>query len=130
MRDEAPRSRGRRVGRLLGFVGGSACVVAVLAIGVFPTRSFLQQRADTQQTEHRLAVLREQNAQLEQERKALDTPEEIERLARSQYNLVRPGEEAYAVLPAPLPALQLPELWPFGALQPTAGSTPGSATGS
>ena len=34
----------------------------------------------------------------------LTTPEEIERLAREQYNLVHPGEEAYSVLPAPAPA--------------------------
>ena len=124
--DRAPRSRGRRVGRMLGLVGGSAAVVAVLAIGVFPTRSFLQQRTDTHQTEHRLAVLREQNAQLQQQLKALQTPEEIERLARSQYNLVKPGEEAYAVLPAPLPPLQLPELWPFGSLQPGATAAGGT----
>ena len=39
-----------------------------------------------------------------------------ERLAREQYNLVRPGEEAYSVLPAPLPALELPDVWPFGPL--------------
>jgi cell division protein FtsB len=111
------RSRRRRVGRTLGYLGGSACVVAALAIGVFPTRSFLQQRADTKETQHRLAVLREQNAELQQQLEALNTPEEIERLARSQYNLVKPGEEAYAVLPAPLPPLQLPDLWPFGSLQ-------------
>ena len=127
--DRAPRSRGRRVGRMLGYVGGSACVVAVLAVGVFPTRSFLQQRADTQQTEHRLAVLRQQTDELEHQLKALKTPEEIERLARSEYNLVKPGEEAYAVLPAPLPALQLPELWPFGSLQPGANGASGAATG-
>jgi cell division protein FtsB len=127
--EPAPRrSRGRRVGRLLGYVGGSACVVAVLAIGVFPTRSFLQQHSDTAQTEHRLAVLRQQNAELRHQLKALNTPEEIERLARSQYNLVKPGEEAYAVLPAPLPPLQVPELWPFGSLQASTDPAGGSAT--
>jgi cell division protein FtsB len=110
---------------MLGYIGGSACVVAALAIGVFPTRSFQQQRTDTHQTEHRLAVLRQQNDELERQLKALKTPEEIERLARSQYNLVKPGEEAYAVLPAPLPHLQLPELWPFGSLQPPAATSGG-----
>jgi hypothetical protein len=103
-------------------------VIAVLAIGVFPTRSFLQQHADTKQTEHRLAVLREQDAELAQQLKALNTPEEIERLARSQYNLVKPGEEAYAVLPAPLPPLQLPTLWPFGPLKSSSDAAGGNAT--
>ena len=37
-------------------------------------------------------------------------------IAREEYNLVRPGEEAYSVLPAPLPALELPQVWPFGPL--------------
>lgn len=31
----------------------------------------------------------------------MHTDAEIERLAREQYNLVRPGEEAYAILPGP-----------------------------
>jgi hypothetical protein len=116
---DAPRSRGRRVGRLVGIVGGGACLLGVLAIGVFPTRSFLDQRTATSQTEQRLAVLRQQNKELADQLKALNTPSEIERLAREQYNLVRPGEEAYSVLPAPLPPLELPDVWPFGSLSGT-----------
>jgi cell division protein FtsB len=114
--DQEPRTRVRRPLRTLGLVGGGAGLLAVLAIGVFPTRSFLAQRDDLSGTERRLAVLREQNQQLEDQLEKLSTPEEIERLAREQYNLVRPGEEAYSVLPAPLPALELPDLWPFGPL--------------
>ena len=104
-------------GRRVGIVGGGACLLAVLAVGVFPTRAFLDQRSATSQTEQRLAVLREQNKELSDRLDALKTPEEIERLAREQYNLVLPGEEAYSVLPAPLPPLQLPDVWPFGPLQ-------------
>jgi cell division protein FtsB len=111
-----PRPRGRRLGRTLGLVGGGAGLLVVLAVGVFPTRSFLAQRDDLADTQHRLAVLREQNEQLEDQLERLSTPEEVERIAREQYNLVRPGEEAYSVLPAPLPALELPDLWPFGPL--------------
>jgi cell division protein FtsB len=115
MRDES-RSRGRRLGRTLGLVGGGAGLLVVLAVGVLPTRSFLAQRNDLSETQHRLAVLREQNEQLEDQLQRLSTPEEVERIAREEYNLVRPGEEAYSVLPAPLPALELPDLWPFGPL--------------
>lgn len=122
MTDE-PRSRGRRVGRLVGLVGGGACLLAVLAVGVFPTRAFLDQRSQTSQAEQRLAVLREQNQALADRLEALTSPEEIERLAREQYSLVRPGEEAYSVLPAPLPALELPDVWPFGPLGGTADPT-------
>lgn len=115
MKDQ-PRSRGRRVGRLLGLVGGGAGLVVALAVGVFPTRAFLDQRSEVGDAEQRLAVLREQNEQMTEQLDRLDTPEEVERLAREQYNLVRPGEEAYSVLPAPLPALELPDVWPFGPL--------------
>lgn len=107
-----------RVGRLLGLAGGSAAVLGVLAVTVFPTSTFLDQRADTTEVEQRLAVLRAQNVAYEARIERLETGEEIERLAREQYNLVFPGEEAYAVLPAPLPELDLPAIWPFGELLP------------
>ena len=113
---DEPVVRRRRIGRTIGVVGGGACVVGALALGVFPTRSFLDQRRDVGATEEQLAVLREENAALEERLDALSTPEEIERLAREQYNLVHPGEEAYSVLPAPLPEIELPSVWPFGPL--------------
>ena len=113
--DETPPRR-RRIGRTIGMVGGGACLVGALALGVFPTRSFLDQRRDVGATEEQLEVLREENAALEERLDALSTPEEIERLAREQYNLVHPGEEAYSVLPAPLPPVDLPSVWPFGPL--------------
>ena len=111
-----PRPRRRRIGRVLGFLGGGLGLAVVLGVGVFPTGAFLDQRRDMAEATERLSVLREQNDALEQRLEALSTPEEIERLAREQYNLVRPGEEAYSVLPAPLPPLELPTIWPFGPL--------------
>jgi hypothetical protein len=118
------RPRGRRLARTLGLAGGGVCVLGVLAVFVFPTRTFLDQRASTGDTQRRLAVLREQNAVMEERLDQLDDPAEIERLAREQYNLVKPGEEAYAVLPAPLPPLDLPTIWPFGSLAPTPAAAP------
>ncbi len=104
----------RRVARALGLAGGGVAVLGALAVGLFPTQTFLQQRAATAEAEERLAVLRAQNESFEDRLHRLATDEEIERLAREQYNLAYPGEEAYAVLPAPLPPLELPHLWPFG----------------
>jgi cell division protein FtsB len=75
--------------------------VGVLFAGVFPTRTYLAQRASISHAEKQLQVLGEQNADLEKRAKELQTDAEIERLAREQYNLVKPGEEAYAVLPPP-----------------------------
>ena len=89
---------------------------AIAPIGLFPTQTFLDQRADTREAQERLDVLRAQNESFEDRIERLETNAEIERLAREQYNLVYPGEEAYAVLPVPLPPLSLPEIWPFGPL--------------
>ena len=76
-------------------------LVGVLFVAVFPTRTWIAQKNDTKAAERQLQVLDEQNTKLEARSKALQTDAEIERLAREQYNLVRPGEEAYALLPAP-----------------------------
>jgi hypothetical protein len=108
----------KRVGRVVGFGVGGAALCGVLAFAVFPTSTYLDQRADTAEAEQRLAVLRAQNEAYQERIERLETQEEIERLAREQYNLVFPGEEAYAVLPAPLPELTLPTVWPFGPMRP------------
>jgi hypothetical protein len=110
----------RRVGRVVGFGVGGAALCAVLAFAVFPTSTYLDQRADTAEAEERLAVLQAQNEAYEARIERLKEQEEIERLAREQYNLVFPGEEAYAVLPAPLPELTLPSVWPFGPMRTAA----------
>ena len=84
---------------------GWAVVVTVVAVGVlfvavFPTRTWLAQRRDLVATEQRVAVLSTQNAEMAARVRRLNTDAEIERLARQDYNLVRPGEEAYAILPS------------------------------
>lgn len=113
---EAVRPLWRRAGRVLGVLGGGVTVLGVLAFAVFPTSTYLEQRRDTAEAEQRLAVLQDQNDAYADRIERLNTAEELERLAREQHNLVRPGEEAYAVLPAPLPELVLPAVWPFGPL--------------
>lgn len=80
---------------------GSVLLVGVLFAAVFPTRTYLAQRASISHAEKQLEVLGQQNKELRSRAGALQTDAEIERLAREQYNLVKPGEEAYAVLPSP-----------------------------
>ncbi|HET7489767.1 MAG TPA: septum formation initiator family protein [Acidimicrobiales bacterium] len=75
--------------------------VGVLFVAVFPTKTWLAQHRDLQAMERRVAVLKAQNAELEARVQRLNTDDEIERLARRDYNLVKPGEDAYAILPAP-----------------------------
>ena len=79
-------------------------LVGVLFAAVFPTRTYFAQRSSISHAEKQLDVLGEQNAQLERRAKQLASDAEIERLAREQYNLVKPGEQAYAVLPPPAAA--------------------------
>jgi cell division protein FtsB len=66
---------------------------------VFPTRSYLAQQRQVRDARHSVQVLREQNAKLAREAQRLQTDREIENLARSQFNMVLPGEEAYNVVP-------------------------------
>ena len=84
----------------------SLAVVGILFLAVFPTRTYVGQRGDLDATADRVEVLRRENDRLAQRVGKLNTDEEIERLAREQYSLVRPGEEAYAILPAPKPAAE------------------------
>ena len=103
--------------RALVVVGVTAVVVSGLAmVMLFPTRTFLGQERALDATERRLEVLTEQNAELATRVDRLNTDAEVERLAREQYRLVKPGEEAYAILPAPTTTTTAP---------PVAGQRPG-----
>ena len=82
----------------------SVVFVGFLFGAVFPTRTYLAQRREIAAAMQRLALFHQQNGHLEAEAKRLESDEEIERIARARYNLVRPGEEAYAVVPVPKPA--------------------------
>ncbi len=72
-----------------------------LLVGVFPTRTYLHQQDQIAAEGVRVQVLAAENDKLASRVEQLHTDAEIERLAREQYNLVRPGEEAYAILPGP-----------------------------
>ena len=73
--------------------------LAVMLVGLVPFRQILNQRDAVSGAEERLEALIETNARLEEEIEALQTPVEIERRAREDFGLVRPGEVAYIVVP-------------------------------
>jgi cell division protein FtsB len=75
--------------------------VAFLFVFVFPIRSLLAQRQETQIVRDRLELLREQSDTLTDEAERLQSDAEVERIARERHNLVRPGETPYAVVPVP-----------------------------
>jgi cell division protein FtsB len=74
-----------------------------LFLFVFPTTALLHQRGQLNEAQERLSVLKEQSARLEQQTVRVESDQEIERLARDRFNMVKPGEQAWAVVPAPLP---------------------------
>jgi cell division protein FtsB len=89
-----------RIRRAVWLVLTLVVLIGVLFVAVFPTRTWLAQRQEMSSATEQLCVLDEQNDLLEQRVSTLQSDDEIERLAREQYNLVKPGEEAYALLPS------------------------------
>jgi cell division protein FtsB len=82
-------------------VVASVIFIGILFGAVYPTRTYLAQQRDLKAAHHRLELFKEQNGRLETEAKRLESDEEIERIARARFNLVKPGEEAYAIVPVP-----------------------------
>lgn len=85
-------------------VASAVALAGVLFLFVFPTSSWLAQRRDRHQVEAELRDVTARNQSLERRVRKLRTPAEIERIAREKYNLVDPGEEAFAILPPRRPA--------------------------
>lgn len=89
--------------------------LALTMAGIFPFRQILAQDRAVAVTEQKLEALRSENARLDELVGLLQTPAEIERLAREEFGFVRPGETAFVVVipedaspPAKPPATQLP----------------------
>jgi cell division protein FtsB len=86
----------RRAVRLLI---AAVLVGGVVFLFVLPGRTWLQQRAAMNQAAHRLQVLQAENAVLARRAAQLQDPAYIERIAREQYGLVMPGQQAYGIIP-------------------------------
>jgi cell division protein FtsB len=91
----------------------SVVFVGFLLVGVFPTRTWLAQRDELGQRQAELEAIRAEESDLEDQIDTLQDPEEIERIAREEYGMVKPGEKPYRMLPAPEEPVDLPETWPF-----------------
>ena len=93
------RSRGRRSTLVLLLVG--LAFVAVLFAFVYPTRTYLHQRQELNAAERRLQVLQQNTKSLEHDSARLETDAEVERRAREDLGMVRPGETPYVLVPTP-----------------------------
>jgi cell division protein FtsB len=96
-------ARGRRNARLrwLGTRVGTVALTGLLVYAVFPVRTYLSQRSDTNRAREQLEVLSEENERLEQRADELRDPDTVEEIARRDHNLVMPGEESYGIMPPP-----------------------------
>jgi cell division protein FtsB len=79
----------------------SVLLIGVLFAFVYPTQTFLDQRSATSKAREQLDLLRAENAKLADATKRLKSDEEIARIAREFYGLVKPGEQPFVILPAP-----------------------------
>ena len=94
--------------RILALAVGSVVLSGVLFLFVLPGRTYLDQQRSLAAADTRLHVLSNENHKLQQQIQQLQTDGEIERLARQQYGLVKPGEQAYAILPPAQPTIGPP----------------------
>jgi cell division protein FtsB len=78
---------------------GSVVLSAAILAAWFPAVALLHQRSSLSSANAQLRQMHDQDAALAQERKNLNAASEISRLAREQYQLVSPGQQAYEVLP-------------------------------
>ena len=121
---------GRTLSGLLALA--ALVVVVVTAAGIFPFRQIIADHRSVTLAQDKLLAMRAENAHLEAVVAVLQTDEEVERLAREQFGLVRPGEIAFVVVapqgeeeavtaePEPEPTLARPgeqpwwrDLWSF-----------------
>lgn len=90
-------------------------LVAMLVAG--PVQTYREQQAATSVAEAELAELEAELNDLDERAATLDDDATIEEIAREEYTLVRPGEEAFALLPQAPPPAPVPQTWPFGSLR-------------
>ncbi|HVL51640.1 MAG TPA: septum formation initiator family protein [Actinomycetota bacterium] len=85
-------------------IGAVGLVVGALALtGVAPARQAFEQRREVAEVQAMVAALKERNAQLTGRLNRLSDVAYMEKLAREQLGVVRPGESSYVVVPAPAP---------------------------
>jgi cell division protein FtsB len=118
--DVARRQRSRHRARIMVGLALTVLLVGVIFVAVLPTPTWLQQRDDTARLEAELAEVQAERAEVAAEIDRLGTDAEIEAQARRN-GYVRPGEEAYNILPSPVEPIGLPDAWPFTGVEEALG---------
>jgi cell division protein FtsB len=89
--------------------------LAVTLAGIFPFRQIIAQERAVDVTRQKLDALRQENQLLQESVELLETPDEVERLAREEFGYVRAGETAFVVVtpvdaPSPIAVSEAPEV--------------------
>ena len=105
------RSKGLR--RAAGIVVGGVFASLVFTLGYMPIRDFFGQRAVLAQKQTEYDTLSDATEELQTEVNKLQTPEGVRNAARTQLNMVYPGEKRVHLLPSPALPTQLPQQWPY-----------------
>ncbi len=97
-------------------LGLLAIVVGALAVtGVAPAQQVFTQKRLIETEKQKLAALTDKNQALQDRLDRSKDPAYMEKLARDQLGLVRPGETSYVVIPGPpVPAPPKPPPTPDG----------------
>lgn len=96
--DQPPRRRRKR-SRWRGVLLLTLFVTFGLVVsGVLPVQQYLERENQVNAAREQLAVLEAENAVIAADVDALQTDQEIERVAREQYGFVREGEIGYVVI--------------------------------
>lgn len=94
----------------------AVAVVAAVSILVVPVRSHMSRTAEIGAAEELLTDLVATNEADSARLSALRTDDEVERVARRDFGLAKPGEEIYHVLAPPADPPRVPDGWPFNYL--------------
>jgi cell division protein FtsB len=76
-------------------------LVGAMYLFAYPARTYLDQKQAIAVQERTIAVLKAEDSKLAGESSALQSPATIARIARQEYGLVKPGQQAFMVLPSP-----------------------------
>jgi cell division protein FtsB len=102
----SPKVRRRRI--VMSTIALGLAVIALMFAFVYPTSTFFNQRSQIGAAEQRLTRIDDEAKRLEKENTQLQGDAEVERIAREQYGLVRPGETPYVLVPAATPTTTTP----------------------
>jgi hypothetical protein len=107
----------RRPAILLGLAGFVVAGAIAAALFGLPVRTWFGQNDEMRQLDAQLAELQSVNADLQREVDRLQTPAGIVEAARDELGLIHYGERRQTIVNMPELPTDLPDGWPYGAVE-------------